>query len=105
MRQAFAIASKCVDQPAERRLNYPFVRQTVEHRTLTASSTGAAFRHVGCLVPVQHIGRRIQITDLAQSLLEFDQICSAERRLRAGLPAILRTRAADLGLCFTGRDS
>ena len=30
-----------------------------------ASDAGAAFRHVSRLVPVQHIGRRIQVTDLA----------------------------------------
>ena len=57
---------------------------------LTASSTGAAFWHVGRLVPVQHIARRIQITDLAQSLLEFDQHllgrATIARRLACGSP-------------------
>jgi hypothetical protein len=63
--QAFAIAIKCLDQLAERRVDRPLVRQTVERRALTASGTGAAFRHVGRLVPVQDIARRIQITKLA----------------------------------------
>jgi hypothetical protein len=32
----------------------------------TATGAGAAFRHVGRLVPVQHVARRIQIADFAQ---------------------------------------
>ena len=63
--QAFAIANERVDQRAERRLDRPLVRQTMERRELTASGAGAAFRHVGRLVPVQHVTRRIQITDFS----------------------------------------
>ena len=55
-----------------RRLNCPLVRQTVEHRALTASGASAALWHVGRLVPVQHVARRIQIADFAQSSLELD---------------------------------
>ena len=65
VRQAFAIVSECIDQPAKRRLDRPLMRQTVEHRALTASGAGAAFRHVGRLVPVQHVARRIQIANHA----------------------------------------
>ena len=53
VRQAFAIASERIDQPSERRVDRLLVRQTVEHRVLTASGTGAAFRHVSRLIPVQ----------------------------------------------------
>ena len=62
--QALAIANERVDQRAERRRDRPLVRQTMERRKLTASGAGAAFRHVGRLVPVQDATRRIQIADL-----------------------------------------
>ena len=62
--QALAIANECVDQRAERRSDRPLVRQTVEHRELTTSGAGAGFWHVGRLVPVQDVTRRIQIADL-----------------------------------------
>jgi hypothetical protein len=65
VRQAIAVVSERVDKRAERRRHHPLVRQTIERRELTASVAGAAFRHVGCLVPVQHVARRIQIADLA----------------------------------------
>jgi hypothetical protein len=63
--QALAIANERVDQRAERRRDRPLVRHTMEGRELTASGAGAAFRHVGRLVPVQHVTGRIQIADLS----------------------------------------
>ena len=65
VRQALAVVGERVDQPAERRRDCPLVRQPAEHRPLTASGAGTAFRHVGRLVPVQHVVSRIQIADLA----------------------------------------
>ena len=63
--QALAVVSERVDKRAERRRDHPLLRQTIERRELTASVAGAPFRHVGRLVPVQHVARRIQIADLA----------------------------------------
>ena len=65
VRQALAVVSERVDQRAERRGDRPLVCQPVEHRALTASGAGAALRHVGRLIPVQHFARCFQIADLA----------------------------------------
>ena len=73
VRQALAIVGKRVEQLAESRRDRLLVRQTIEHRALTASGVGTTSRHVGRLIPSQDITRRGQIADLAQALLELKQ--------------------------------
>ena len=63
--EALAVTGERIDEAAERRRDCPLVCQPAEHGALTASGTGTTFRHVGRLVPAQHIGGRIQIADLA----------------------------------------
>jgi hypothetical protein len=73
VRQALAKADKCVEEFAECRRDRLLVRQTLEHRALTASAVGTTSRHVGRLVPIQYVAGRGQIADLAQAPLELNQ--------------------------------
>ena len=88
MRQALAVMGKRVEQLAECRCDRLLVRQTVEHRALTASGVGTPSRHVGRLIPIQYVARRGQIADLAQAPLELNQLllgrASVARRLGCG---------------------
>ena len=85
VRQALAVMGKRVEQLAECRCDRLLVRQTVEHRALTASGVGTPSRHVGRLIPIQYVARRGQIADLAQAPLELNQLllgrASVARRL------------------------
>jgi hypothetical protein len=72
VRQALAAMGKRVEQLAECRCDRLLVRQTVEHRALTASGIGTPSRHVGRLIPNQYVARRGQIADLAQAPLELN---------------------------------
>jgi hypothetical protein len=73
VRQALAVMGERVEQLAEWRCDRLLVRQTVEHRALTAAGVGTTSRHVGRLVPIQHIAGRSQIAGVAQPPLEFSQ--------------------------------
>ena len=88
VRQALAVMGKRVEQLAECRCDRLLVRQTVEHRALTASGVGTPSRHVGRLIPIQYVARRGQIADLAQAPLELNQLllgrAAVARRLGCG---------------------
>ena len=96
VRQPLAVVSEPVDQSAKLRCNRPLVRQTLEHRALAASGTGAAFWHVGRLVPVEHVARRIQIADLTEPLFKFHQPLFSRAAIARGL-ACSHPRACTLG--------
>ena len=73
-RQALGIGFEIIDQPAERRIDEPFMRQPAERRGLTAARGSATGGHVSGLVPRQHRAGGIEIVDLQQQALELREL-------------------------------
>ena len=98
VRQALAVMGKRVEQLAECRCDRLLVCQTLERRALTAPSVGTPSRHVGRLIPIQHVARRGQIADLAQAPLELNQLLLGRASVARRLAAVILCRAVGIGL-------
>ncbi len=73
-RQALGIGFEIIDQPAERRIDEPFMRQPAKRRGLTAARGSATGGHVSGLVPRQHRAGGIEIVNLQQQALELREL-------------------------------
>jgi hypothetical protein len=73
MRQAVAVRDQCLDQPANGGRHQPLVRKLREQRHLAAARVGAAGRHIGGLIPLQHRARRIKIANLTKTHFQLRQ--------------------------------
>src|SRR5262245_49458729 len=63
-----------IDQPAEFWICLALMRKPAEQGALAAARGGAAVRHVGGLVPIEHRAGRTEIADLEQPLLELGEL-------------------------------
>ncbi len=79
--QPFGIRLERVDEPAQRRIDRPLVREPAQHRDLAGARAGAAVRHVGGLIPVEQAAGRLEIADLGEAALELGELVLRRRAI------------------------
>jgi hypothetical protein len=70
-RERFRPWGKRVDEPAQSRIGRAFVREPAQQGALAAAGSGAGSRHIGCLVPAEDGGPRIEVGNFEQAVPQF----------------------------------